>query len=68
LLQREKFSTGSSMLPKVNSNTEWRQIPKSVVTAHVEVLEELSHVEWSCLYALANDAPTSSCYYFNSYL
>jgi hypothetical protein len=47
------------MLPKVNSGVEWREIPKSVVTTHVEVLEELSRVEWSCLYVLANNAPAS---------
>jgi hypothetical protein len=45
--------------PKVNFDAEWRWIPKSVVTSHVEVLEELSHVEWSHLCVLANDAPAS---------
>jgi hypothetical protein len=59
LPQRVKFDTGSSVPPKVNSDTEWRQIPKSIVTVHIEVREELSHVEWSHLYVLANDAPAS---------
>jgi hypothetical protein len=59
LPQRVKFGTGSSVPPKVNSGAEWRWILKLVVTAHVEVLEELSRVEWSRLYALANDAPAS---------
>jgi hypothetical protein len=43
----------------VNFGTEWRRILKSVVISHVEFLEEISHVEWSCLCALANDAPAS---------
>jgi hypothetical protein len=47
------------MPPKVNSGVEWRHIPKSVVTAHVEVLEERSHVEWFRLCVLSNDAPAS---------
>jgi hypothetical protein len=64
LLQRVKFGTGSSVPPKVNFGAEWRRIPKSVVTAHVEVLEELSRVEWSHLCALANDAPASKMDYF----
>ena len=49
---RVKFGTGSSMSQKVNSGAEWRRIPKSVVAAHVEVLEELARVEYSHLYAL----------------
>jgi hypothetical protein len=47
------------MPPKVNSGTELRRISKSVATANVEVLEELSHVQWSCLYVLANDSLAS---------
>jgi len=59
LPQRVKFDIGSSVPPKVNFGAEWRQIPKSVLTTHIEVLEELSRVEWSCLYELANNAPAS---------
>jgi hypothetical protein len=40
------------MPQKVNSGAEWRRILKSVVAAHVEVLEELACVECSHLYAL----------------
>jgi hypothetical protein len=57
--QRVKFGTGSSVPPKVNSNTELRHISKLDVAANVEVLEELPHAEWSRLYVLANDASTS---------
>jgi hypothetical protein len=47
------------MPPKVNSGAELRRISKLVATANVEVLEELSCVEWSCLYMISNDAPSS---------
>jgi hypothetical protein len=57
--QRVNFSTGSSVPPKVNFGAELRWISKSVATANVEVLEEIPRVEWSYLYALANDAPAS---------
>jgi hypothetical protein len=57
--QRVNFDTGSSVPPKVNSGAELRWISKSAATANVEVLEELPHVEWSCLCVLANDAPAS---------
>jgi hypothetical protein len=58
--QRVKFDTGSSVHPKVNSDAEWRRISKSATTVDVEFLEELTRVEWSCLCALANDAPASA--------
>jgi hypothetical protein len=45
--------------PKVNFGADLRRISKLVATANVEVLEELSRVEWSCLCVLANDAPAS---------
>jgi hypothetical protein len=57
--QRVNFITGSSVPPKVNSDAELRRISKLAATANVEVLEELSHVEWSYLCVLANDAPAS---------
>jgi hypothetical protein len=57
--QRVKFDTSSSVPPKVNSGAELRRISKSAATVNVEFLEELSRVEWSCLCALANDAPAS---------
>jgi hypothetical protein len=57
--QREKFGTGSSMPPKVNSNTQLRRISKLVATANIEVLEELSRVESSYVCVLANNAHAS---------
>jgi hypothetical protein len=52
LLHRVKFGTSSSVPQKVNSGAEWRGIPKSIVASHIEVLEEISSVECSYLYAL----------------
>jgi hypothetical protein len=57
--QRVKFDTSSSVPLKVNSGVELRRISKLVATANVEVLEELSCVEWSYLCVLANDTPAS---------
>jgi hypothetical protein len=57
--QRVNFSIGSSMPPKVNFDGELRLVSKSAAIANVEVLEELPCAEWSCVCALANDAPAS---------
>jgi hypothetical protein len=58
--QRVKFGTGSSVPPKVNFGVELRQISKLAATVNVEVLEELSHVEWSYHCMLSSDSPASS--------
>jgi hypothetical protein len=50
---------GSSVPSKVNFGVVWRWIPKSFVTAHVEIPKELSRVGWSHLCALANDSLAS---------
>jgi hypothetical protein len=52
LLHGVKFGTGSTVPQKMNYNTYWRQILKSIISTHVEVLEEISCVEFSHLYAL----------------
>jgi hypothetical protein len=58
--QRVKFDTSSSVPPKVNFSAELRQISKSVAVANIEFLEEIPHVEWSCLCVLANNAHAST--------